>query len=445
MYDSVIPSIHEIHQSIKSGVKSPEIIFNKAQENILAIDGELNSFVRLTELDKSFSSADTESVIYGIPFSVKDIIDTAGITTEYGSKFFSGHVPSEDARVVQLLKKAGGLMQGKTNTHELAMGIVTPQCSNPWDNSRITGGSSGGSAASVAAGLSIYSIGTDTAGSIRIPASMCGVSGLKPTTGSLSLKGILPEAWSLDTVGPITRYASDIPGILRAMGFSSRTPNLKKERPKVGIIKNILEKSDQGVSNAFRSFIDKVTSEDLVIAEECSINDLEDIAIKDDIIDGCESATFHRNRFLNHPELFSEQTKSQIEYYYNLRPMDYIEAQRMRVEKTIEFNGILQKYDFLLSPTIPSIAPMKEELRDVNFEFFMKYMEFTNPFNLTGLPAISIPCGFSNGLPVGLQIVGSRYDDINLCEMASEFQKVSDYHLRMPQACEKIDYGWAVE
>ena len=210
------PSIQDIVSLLASGRISGSRLHEMLNESVNLLDDRVNSFAVTTGPERTKTG---RSPLHNLPVSVKDIIDTKGIGTEYGSTIFAGHVPERDAAVVWSIRKNGGQIQGKTQTHEFAMGIVTPQSRNPWDVERTTGGSSGGSAAAVSAGFSLVSIGTDTAGSIRIPAAFCGVSGLKPSSGKISVKGIYPEAWSLDTVGPICRYASDIPFILRSMGY----------------------------------------------------------------------------------------------------------------------------------------------------------------------------------------------------------------------------------
>jgi len=436
----MIPPIHTLHDLIISGEISPYHLFKKSAENISHLNPDINSFATLRPFNEPTIHKHSSSPLYGIPYSVKDIIDTKNLRTEYGSEFFKGHVPQEDADVIRALDEYGPVLQGKTNTHEFAMGIVTPVCNNPWNVSKITGGSSGGSAAAVSSGLSLFSLGTDTAGSIRIPSSMCGVSGLKPTTGSLSVKGIFPEAWSLDTVGPITRYASDIPAIVTAMGFKSPRAKSQRRKPLLGIIGNLTESSDTNVKFAFYSFMDHMVSEDLVDIKEIHIDNMESMATAADMIDGCENATIHRSRYENNPELFSVTSRNQIKYYSSLKPMDYIEAQRLRMRQGMEFNSLFNQYDFLVSPTLPTIAPDKKEIENVPFDYFMKYIKFTNPFNLFGVPALSITCGFSRDMPVGLQIVGGKLRDIEVCNLASRFQEITDFHTRIPPIAKNINY-----
>ncbi len=436
------PTIFELHAKIKSALISPSNIFSESSENISRINGKIGSFTILSEFDNPALTSNVDNPLFGIPFSVKDIIDTKGVVTEYGSEIFRRNVPDRDAEIVKRLKDHGSVMQGKTNTHEFAMGIITPQCSNPWDLQRVTGGSSGGSAASVASGLSFYSIGTDTAGSIRIPASMCGITGMKPTTGVLPLEGILPEAWSLDTVGPLTRYASDIPPILSAMGLKDITHTNARKIPIAAVITNLMEKSDSNVSRTLWKFLDKAISEDILEIEEVDIPELSEMAIRDDIIDGCENATFHRERFSKMPMLFSKMSAKQIQYYSSIPASDYIEAMRYRKTAGRELRNLFGKYDILVSPTVPTTAPLKVDMMNMDFKFFMKYMEFTNPFNYTGLPAMSIPAGLVDNLPIGLQIIGNLNDDYFLCRIATELQSVTDYHKKMPPLSEEVKYSF---
>lgn len=423
------PTIQQVIDLITSGSVTAEDLFYSLKDRITDRDGPIGSFVSLV----NDFSADLRAKpsLRGLPFSVKDIIDTKGIPTSYGSPIFSGNIPGEDAFVVKRLKEAGGLIQGKTSTHEFAMGIVTPQSRNPWDTSRITGGSSGGSAAAVAAGFSLFALGTDTAGSIRIPSGLCGVTGLKPTTGRLSLQGIFPESWSLDSVGPICRHASDIPFLLDIMGYSKVKPP-HPGRVVAGVITQLMEAADPEVRKTFNSFLDTLTSENLADIQELSVPELEHISSMDDIVDSAENATVHRDLFREHQEKYTDLSRQQLTDSARIRATDYIHAIRERERVKRLFNRLHRRYVVFVSPLSPTVAPPMSEIMKRPPSYFMKFMAYTNPFNFSGEPAISIPVGFQNGLPVSAQISAGRGEDVFLCDFAASFQNITEHHLMFP-------------
>lgn len=423
-----VPTIEELVAELASGRLNAKNLFYGLKELVTAHDKGIESF---TNLVANYPPDHPQGDLHGLPVAVKDIIDTAGIPTEYGSQIFQGHVPRTDAAVVGNIKGSGGIVQGKTSTHEFAMGIVTPRSRNPWDTERITGGSSGGSAAALAAGFSLFAIGTDTAGSIRIPAAFCGITGLKPSTGKLSLKGIYPEAWSLDTVGPMCRHASDIPFLLDAMGYN---PPTKKTPPSssAAVITELVDSSDLSVKRAFSGFLDTISSEGLLEMDEVSIPELENISLLDDLMDSAENAAIQMGLFREHPEKYTELSRKQLEYSSGIKASDYIAAHRARKKYIALFRRLRSRHRFLLSPTSPAIAPKFNEIKDEPPAFFMKYMSYTNLYNFTREPAISIPIGFVEELPVGAQISSAWGEDIPLCRLAASFQEMSGYHMMYP-------------
>lgn len=412
-------------------------MFDALRESILENDGNIHSFRTVLTNPKVMGKGNGfRYPLWGVPFSVKDIIDTAGIETAYGSELFSGHIPLRNASIVESLIDKGAILQGKTETHEFAMGIVTPQCRNPWDLKCITGGSSGGSAAAVAALFSPFSIGTDTAGSIRIPAAMCGVTGLKVSSNSLPLDGIYPESPSLDNTGVLTRKSSEIPFILECMGF-------RKEQRKLGehitgiMIRELFEHSLPEVRKAVTSILEKAASEGILELAEESFPELEEISRYDDIIDSSENYLIHRELFSEHRNGYSRLSAMQLENSMRIPAYDYIEAEFSRKKWKRKISGKLKNGRVLLSPTIPEPAPPYEQIADSDPQYFMKFMSHTNLFNFSGNPAITIPSGFLMNLPVGLQIASSIYTDSDLCNLASLFQNVTDFHRKTPDWCYK--------
>ena len=401
--------------------------FELLEDNITLLDSEVNAFSTVEKFNPQYRGRGIS-----VPYSLKDIIDTAGIPTSYGSRIFSNHIPQKDAEIVKKLNSRGLILQGKTNTHEFAMGIVTPQCRNPWDTARITGGSSGGSAAAVAACYSPFSIGTDTAGSIRIPSALCGVTGLKPTYGLFSLKGIFPEAPSLDTVGPITRFASDIPFILEWMG-AVNTYNVPFSKPvKAAILEELFLQSEDHVREKIMTFLSRMEHEGIIELEYVSIPDLERAAMAEDLIDSAENFSIHKRLFQENSEMYTELSRLQLNNSSEIKAHEYIEARNFREIWARRLSALFRRYDILISPSSPDIAPLHTDVRDKQPDFFLRFLKFTSPFNLSSCPSISLPCGFLQNMPLGLQIIGRRMSDFYLCKVASEFQKLSDFHLFSP-------------
>ena len=425
----ILPTIEKMIANFSSGSLRAEDLFHGLRENIEAFDRGINSFTYLAEPSRHGRPA---GPLYGLPVAVKDIIDTVGIPTEYGSQIFAGNLPKTDAAVIRNVKRSGGLIQGKTSTHEFAMGIVTPQSRNPWDTERITGGSSGGSAAALAAGFAVFAIGTDTAGSIRIPAAFCGITGLKPSTGKLPLKGIYPEAWSLDTLGPMCRYASDLPLLLRSMGYVPGKGKPWKGKP-AATITNLVEGASPGIRRAFNGFIDTLNSEGLLQMEEISIPELEEISMLDDLIDSAENSQIQKELFQKYPEKFTDLSREQLEYASQIKASDYISAQRARKKYIGLFRELHKKYRFLLSPAQPAIAPKFREIKDAHPAFYMKYMSYTSLYNFSRDPAVSVPVGFDAGMPAGAQLSASWGEDSILIGLAVAYQEISDHHLMYPE------------
>ncbi len=423
-----IPSIEDVVSKLAAGSISGVDIHIMLNESVKMLDRNIRSFVRTVEPETGWES---RPFLHNFPVSIKDIIDTKGIVTEYGSQIFSGHVPARDAAVVNRLKLNGARIQGKTATHEFAMGIVTPQSRNPWDEDHIAGGSSGGSAAAVAAGFSLLSIGTDTAGSIRIPAAFCGVSGLKPSSGKISLRGIYPEAWSLDTVGPICRFASDIKFALSFMGYRPQASSKPVER-NASIITELVENSDISVRKIFNKFTETLSSEEILDVGEISIPEINDMAHKDDLMDSSENFTIQKDLFSRFPEKFSPLSAEQLRYGSTVRAHEYLEAWRTRARFTRKMREIFRSRGILLLPSAPTIAPLFADIKDKPSSYFMNYMRYTNIFNFSRDPALSIPIGFADGMPVGAQMAYSWGHDFQLCDFAAQFQNVTDYHLMFP-------------
>lgn len=427
------------------------------------IDPLLNAFITPT-LDLAVQEALVASSLYisrpsnlkelsllGIPMAVKDLIDVMGIRTTAGSRFFGENLPSEDASAVLRLKLAGAVILGKTNTHEIALGVtgVNPHfgaAKNPWDVSCITGGSSSGSAAAVASGMSLGALGTDTGGSVRIPASLCGVVGLKPTFGRISTSGVMPLSWNLDHVGSLTRTVRDAALLLTVLaGFDPHDP--VSQNVPAGDYHKDLEQEVKGwrIALAVGEYISSADAEVLEAVDEAALifKDMGAIVEKVDLewiapaarangqMTQADAAAFHRDRLAVNPEKFGEDVLERLREGAALTSSDYSLARRTQVESRRHAETFFDKYDLLMLPTTPTTAFAIEGTDAVAAA--RRLTRFTAPFNLTGVPALSLPCGFTNsGLPIGLQLVCRHWAEAPLLQAAQAYEQSTGWHNRLP-------------
>ncbi len=432
----LLKPLQEIVREIQIGNLVSSDLFTSLLERIEKYDKKLCSYSRLNPTLHPTSSEYTKNNEIFVPVAIKDLIDTKGIETNYGSEIFKGHVPKDDASVVKNLKSNGGIILGKTVTHEFALGILSPPCKNPWDLKRIPGGSSGGSAAAVAAGLSIFSIGSDTGGSIRIPASMCGVTGFKPSYGTISTKGVFPEAWSLDHIGPITRFAKDLPlEMLMLTGkdiIKRRNSALNKR--KVGIAWDLIDDVSERIRPALEQAIDKIQSElDWEFVDwRSDLYDQNKMNAMHEIVDTSEIAAVHSDLYLNHKNSYMSSSIEQIEEGMKNRASKYILALRKRSDYKKIFDSQFKSYDILITPTLPDIAPEIQDIEREGNVAGLNFVKYLAPMNFTENPAISIPAGFASGLPVGIQIVAKFNNDEKCVEYATKIQEISSWHLKIP-------------
>ncbi len=386
--------------------------------------------------------------LLGVPVALKDLFETKGVRTTAGSKFFAENIPGQDAEAVLKLKLAGAVILGKTNTHEIALGVtgVNPHfgaVKNPWDPSRITGGSSSGSAAAVAAGMCLAALGTDTGGSIRIPASLCGVVGLKPTYGRVSTRGVVPLSWNLDHVGLLARTVWDAAIMLQVLaGFDPHDPasldvpvddylvhledGVKGWRVALAV-GEYSESSDPevwaGVQDAAKVF--KVLG---ARVEKVDLSWIAYLAQANTRITQADAAAFHRERLAAHPDWFGADVLQRLQTGAALTSSEYALARRMQVEGRRCFEMFFAKYNLLLLPTTPIPAPPIAGTGAL--EAARLLTRFTAPFNLTGLPALSVPCGWVGGLPFGVQMVAPHWGEAKVLQAGHSFEQATDWHLR---------------
>lgn len=430
-------------------------------ERIASLDARLNCFITLTaDLALQQASQATASLrrlgqppspLFGIPIGLKDLFETQGILTSAGSRFFAENIPAADAAVVAKLKDCGAILLGKLNMHEIALGVtnVNPHygaCRNPWALERITGGSSGGSAAALAAHLCMGALGTDTGGSIRIPAALCGIVGLKPTYGAVSLRGVMPLSWNLDHAGPMARRVRDVALLLQSIvGYDPKDPYSLQ-----GKADNYTAQINEGVRGwrvalAVGDFFEGIEAEVWQAIQQASqvfeglgarlerveLPAARQAALANGQMVVADAAFIHRERLQNQPEGFGQDVLERLQSGAALGQPEYIQAQRTQSLLRREFELFFEHCDILLTPTTPIPAPLIEGPDAV--EQARLLTRFTAPFNLTGLPAISLPCGFnSQGLPIGLQIIARPWAEAALLCAAYAYEQVTDWHTKTP-------------
>ncbi len=451
--DPVTLTIESALKELREGEISALALVEACLRQIERLNPELNAFITPTPVQavQAGMSADAlrlagsanvvRQPLGGIPMAVKDLFDTAGIRTTAGTRFYSNHIPREDAEAVKRIKDAGAALLGKTNTHEIALGVtgVNPHfgvVKNPHDPEHISGGSSSGSAVAVATGMCLAALGTDTGGSIRIPASLCGVVGFKPTYGRISVRGVMPLSWNLDTVGTLTRTVRDAALLLQVLaGYDEKDPGsvdvrvddygedleggMRGWRVALGG-GEYTEASEpeiwQGVKEAGRVF-----SELGAMVEKVDLSWLADLAQANTRMTQADAAAFHRERMEAHPEWFGADVRQRLEMGRGLTSTEYALARRLQAEGRRRFMLFFREYDLLLLPTTPITAPLIEGTQAL--EAARQLTRFTAPFNLTGLPALSVPAGFINGLPFGLQIASRHWGEKDLIRAGEAWER----------------------
>ncbi len=444
--DSSTLTMETTRQALASGELTPGGLTRTLLTIIEAKNPTLNAFVQTidpeTLADKPYNS---QLSLSGVPIAIKDLIDLAGWPTKAGSPKFFGNPPAaKDAAVTEKLKSAGAILLGKTNTHEIALGITginphTGPVRNPHDPQRITGGSSSGSAAAVAAGMCIAALGSDTGGSVRIPAALCGVVGLKPTYGRVSTRGVLPLSWNLDHIGPITKTAKDAALLLNVLaGYDPRDPgsiNHSTEDYYANITGGV---AGWRVALAAGEYIDESDAEILAALNQAAellkalgatvtpveIVRLRECAAANGTMVIADAAAFHRDRLAEHPDWFGEDVRTRLEKGRAVTSTEYALARRTQQEMKHYFSLFFEEYDLLLLPTTATSAAKIEGLDSATFA--PKMTRFTAPFNLTGLPALSLPLGKTPaGMPLGIQLVSEAWGEAKLLRAAYALEQAN--------------------
>ena len=456
---SLSTAFEQLHQREYSALELTEACLNQ----IARLNPTINAFITPTPelavqqalqadvLIANRPSNLTELTLLGLPLGIKDLYDVAGVPTTAGSKFFSDSTPAEDARAILMLKLSGAVILGKTNTHEIALGVtgVNPHFGlvrNPWNPECISGGSSSGSAAAVVSGMCLAALGTDTGGSIRIPAALCGVVGLKPTYGRVSVRGVVPLSWNLDHVGPLTRTVRDAARMLSVLaGFDPHDPasgNIPVDDYKIHIENGI---RDWRVALAVGNYVEDADHDVLASLNEAAqlfqdlgarlekvdLSWMLDLAKANGQMTQADGAAFHRERLQQHPDWFGADVRQRLQNGAALPSGDYVLARRTQAEARRRFEMFFEKFDILLLPTTPIPAPPISGLGAL--EAAANLTRFTSPFNLTGLPALTLPCGFTKtSLPIGLQIVSKHWAEAKVLQAGYAFEQATEWHNRHP-------------
>ena len=375
--------------------------------------------------DAELAAGHRRGRLHGIPVTVKDVIHVAGAPTRAGSAVFEA-LPGEDADAVARLRAAGAIVLAKTTTHEFALGVTTPQSRNPHDPTRIPGGSSGGSAIAVATGMGLGSLATDTRASIRCPAALCGVVGLKPTFGAVPARGIVPLSWTMDHLGPLAATVADaailldvLTGAAVGAGRVSSWAGASVAGLRIGVPEATFAGAGSALEGAVRSALQAAAGLGCLVTEAArpGARDLDDANAAGLIVSRCEAATFHRGLGADRSQYWDE-VADQLSAAEGVSALDYIDAQRLRADLT---QGLLSSFadrDVLAMPTVPVVAPPVEDFA----RYLLVLSRNTSLWSLTGFPALSVPCGMVDGLPVGLQLVAPPWREDRLIALGSALQ-----------------------
>jgi aspartyl-tRNA(Asn)/glutamyl-tRNA(Gln) amidotransferase subunit A len=450
-------TLAEASDHLNKKTVSPVELTQACLQRIERLNPMLNAFITVTAEAALGQARELErgprrSPLHGIPIALKDLIDTAGVRTTAGSAIFADRVPAEDAEVVRRLKAAGAVILGKLNMHEFAYGDTSVvshfgPVHNPWNRDRIAGGSSGGSAAAVAAGLCYGALGSDTGGSIRQPSAYCGIVGLKPTYGLVSTRGVVPLSWSLDHIGPLCRTVADaalllqpiavydpldtnsiqaaVPDYVKAM--QQKVSTLRLGIPRTVFYEKLEPEIEQAVNEALR-----VLGRLAASAREVELPTFKTLPVV-----GAEAYAFHAAYLTKTPELYQPMTRQRLERGAQVTAAAYIEGRRELDRLRRAVTSVFSSVDLLITPTTPILqATIQEAANSPGVPpagGVASSLRNTQPFDVYGLPSISIPCGFSRGgLPIGLEISGPRLGEPMVLALAQAYEQATEWHRHGP-------------
>jgi aspartyl-tRNA(Asn)/glutamyl-tRNA(Gln) amidotransferase subunit A len=448
-----------LSNAIRNKQVSPKEVTGTLLERIEAVNPKINAYITVlfeeamesaAKAEQEIASGNWKGPLHGVPIGIKDIIYTKNIKTTMGSKIYNDFIPDYDAAVVERLRQAGAVIVGKTNTHQFAYGSTGDRSffgpvRNPLNPAKMSGGSSSGSAAAVAAGLCYGALGTDSGGSIRIPSALCGIVGMKPTFGRVSKYGVYPLSWSLDHIGPMTRTVQDNAVLLNALsGYDNRDPySVRTETEDFtrlisqGIKGSIICVPSSFYFEGLDAEVERKMDEALEVLKrlgaeirKVDIGNIREISLAQQMTIRSEAFTVHEEMLKNQPDKYEEEVKERLLTGEAVKASEYVRAQQIRLAGAREFRKVLTETDVILTPSVPILPPNLEQREvTINGETLQVrecLTRFNGPTNLIGFPSISIPCGFSaSGLPIGIQFIGKPYDEANLYRFAYAFERES--------------------
>ena len=458
---SGIPSIAEAARRIATRDLSPVELTQACLDRIAAVDEQLHSHVLVLADEALAAAGEAEAAImrgehrgplHGIPIGLKDIYETADVRTTGQSKLREDYVPEADATTVARLKAAGMVLTGKLTTHEFAFGgpsfdLPQPPARNPWDTSRFTGGSSSGSAAAVAAGLCLGALGSDTGGSIRVPAAFCGIAGIKPTYGRVSRAGVFPLVYSMDHCGPMAWTVEDCAIMLAAIAGHDPRDETSARLPvpdyaasldrgidglKVGMVRHFYEEDD-ATSPAVTATMNAAMAELEALGahvEDVRLSSLDAYHASAIVTIVAEAFALYQDDLQSQPHEFGEMFRHRVMLGALVGAADYVQATRRRRQLTLEMDRALEQYDVLVTASIFGPAPPIEGFPKF---YLIEKPLLSTPANVTGLPALSLCNGFSaDGLPLSMQIIGRRFDEETVLRVGHAYEKATPWRDRRP-------------
>ncbi|MGM8211182.1 amidase [Virgibacillus sp. W0430] len=467
----VAKSVEELAPLIKNKEISPVELTKAVIEQAEATQDKINSYMAIykeeameeaRKAEEEISNGIYRGMYHGIPMAVKDNIYMKDKVTTMSSKIHKDFVSDYDATVITKMKEAGIIFTGKLSMHEYAWGITNNNphygaVRNPWNLDKIPGGSSGGSGAAVAADATVATLGTDTAGSIRIPSSANGIVGLKQTFGRVSKYGVYPLAWTLDHVGPMTKTVKDAAGLLQVIaGFDSNDPTtvdvpvdnyLEQISGDVkGLVIGVNEeyffnRVDSGIEKLVRAGIQKLVEQGAKV-KEVKIPTLQYAEWAELVTSLSEASTIHHSDMLKRPEDFGNDIRMLFELGELPSAVDYLQAQQVRRQLKQDFQKAFEEVDILVAPTLPVLPnDIGDDFADLNGEkvdLIDNIIRFMGPLNLTGLPALSVPCGIDQGLPVGMQFIGPAFKEGRILNAGYAFEQTNPMQGKRPSLLETV-------
>jgi aspartyl-tRNA(Asn)/glutamyl-tRNA(Gln) amidotransferase subunit A len=403
---------------------------------------DLNAYITVrAEEARAEAESRPGAPLYGAPIAVKDVIPIAGTPMTAASAILRGHVAPRDAQVITRLRGAGAVLLGTLNLHEFAYGALTTSphfgpARNPWSREHVCGGSSGGSGAATAADLAAGTLGTDTGGSIRIPACLCGVTGLRPTPGLVPNDGLFPVAPTFDTIGPIARSAEDCALLLDAIAGTRTDVGRGVDGLRVGVVEELFARAQPEVSAASEAAIAELARLGARVAR-ADVPQLADAGTIQQLLMLPEAASGHLPWLRTRPADYGPDVRARLLAGLCLPATAYATGLRLRTRYVEGIRGVFRRFDLLAAPAMPVVAPRigdeEVSIRSETMPYRLALIPFNSPWSLAGVPAASVPCGFVDGLPAGLALVGRPHGEATVLQAAHAYQRETDWHERPPR------------